>query len=467
MAQTDNFIVAMELGSSKVTAAAGQKQADGAIKVLAYTQEPSDFFIRKGAINNLDKMSLCVANIKNQLEGKLNMSVGRLYVGIGGMGLHTTPNNVMRDFPETIKVTPEVIDSIEEDNKRAETPEREILETIKQEFRLGSQPTTEPIGILANHIEGKFLNILINRTMRQNMAECFREGKMEIVDTPISALVLAPQITTDSERRSGCVFVDMGAETTAVAVFKGSLLRHMAILPLGGFNITNDIMQAFEIERDEAEALKLRYDFAIEDIDDENTETFSLRDGRSFPLNDLKELVGARLEEIISNVNHQIELSKYTAAQLIGGIVLTGGVSRTKNIDAAFRMLTKINKVRTSSTMRLQSRCQRADFNQNGSFNTVLALIEQGNVNCCTGALGQGQDLFEERTPETNPEQAKQEAEAERIRKEKELADKQAAEEAAAAEAAKKQKKENRRLWWNNVGKKIKGFAEKVVGEDE
>ena len=467
MAQSDNFIVAMELGSSKVTAVAGQKQADGAIKVLAYTQEPSDYFIRKGAINNLDKMSMCVANVKNQLESRLNMSVGRLYVGIGGMGLHTTPNVVVRDFPEKIKVTPEVVDSIVEENKRAETAERMILETVQQEYRLGAQPTTEPVGILANHIEGKFLNIFVNSSARQNLIECYRAAKVDVVETPISALVLAPQITTDSERRSGCVFVDMGAETTSVAIYKGSLLRHLAVIPLGGFNITNDIMQAFEIEKDEAEALKLKYEFAIEDIDDENTDNFVLRDGRSFPLNELRELVGARLEEIIANVNHQIELSKYTVNQLIGGLVLTGGVSKTKNIESAYRMITKITKVRATSTMRLQSRCSKLDFNQDGAFNTALALIEQGTVNGCLGPLDQGQDLFEETTPKVDEEaERKAEEEARRI-KEQEEADAEAARKAEEAAAAAAEKKEARKQWWKNKAASFKNFADRIMGEDE
>ena len=105
MATEDNFIVAIELGSSKVTGVAGRKQPDGAIQVLAFAQEPSTTFIRKGRINNVSKMTQCIISMKDKLEQKMQKSVSRVYVGIGGMGMHTVANTVVRHFDSKVEIT--------------------------------------------------------------------------------------------------------------------------------------------------------------------------------------------------------------------------------------------------------------------------------------------------------------------------------------------------------------------------
>ena len=105
----DNFIAAIELGSSKVTAIAGCKQPDGAIQILAFAQEPSTTFIRKGRINNISKMTQCLTNMKDKLEKKLQKNISRVYVGIGGMGMHTVANTVVRHFDSKVEVTQEMV----------------------------------------------------------------------------------------------------------------------------------------------------------------------------------------------------------------------------------------------------------------------------------------------------------------------------------------------------------------------
>ena len=104
MTSHENFVVAVELGSSKVTAVAGVKQPDGVVRVITAAQEPSEAFIRKGRIYNIDKLALCIGRIKERLEkGVGNMSVAKAYVGIGGMGMHSVLNTITKNFPERVK----------------------------------------------------------------------------------------------------------------------------------------------------------------------------------------------------------------------------------------------------------------------------------------------------------------------------------------------------------------------------
>ncbi len=220
----DDFIVAIELGSSKVTAIAGQKQPDGAIKVLAYAQDPSESFIRKGCINNFNKMTSCVDSIKQKLENALGRSVASCYVGIGGMGMHTVANTVTRHLGEKQLITAEMVNNVKDSNNSMPGNDREILEVIPQDYQLGTQVVADPIGIASDVIEGHFLNIISNTSVSESVYNCFRSAHLNVVGMPITVLALADAILTEPEKRSGCAFVDMGAETTSVAIFKNNIL---------------------------------------------------------------------------------------------------------------------------------------------------------------------------------------------------------------------------------------------------
>lgn len=397
MAAEDNFIVAIVLGSSKITAVAGRKQPDGAIQVLAYAQEPSDTFIRKGRINNVTKMKQCIFNMKESLEKTLKKSINYTYVGIGGMGMHTIANTVSRQFNEKTLISQDLVDDMLNDNKLSATAERDIFEVVPQEFKIGTQHPIDPIGIQSESIEGHYLNIVAKGDIREDIESCFRNAGFKIADTPISVLTLSDSMLSESEKRSGCVFVDMGSETTSVAVFKNNLLRHFAVIPLGSANINRDIT-SLQIEDKEAEELKLQYGSALYDTDLESQNPIKLKDNRQVKFEEFAGLVESRMEEIILNITHQIELSKYDQSQLIGGIIVTGGTANMKNIDKAFERHTRFEKVRfvTKGGIKMQVRSNFDDFNKDGSFNTALAIIDKGEFNCCGGELGTDAEPIQE-----------------------------------------------------------------------
>ena len=473
MATEDKFIVAIELGSSKVTGIAGRKQPDGVTQILAFAQEPSTTFIRKGRINNVNKMTQCILNMKEKLEQQLQKSVSRVYVGIGGMGMHTVANTVVKHFDSKVEITQEMVDAMCDENRNTASPDRDILESVPQEYRLGTQVQTDPVGILSDGIEGHFLNIVANQSVREEIRNCFRTAGVAIADLPITVQALADAMLTEPEKRSGCVFVDMGAETTSVAVYKNNLLRHLAVIPLGGANVNRDIM-SLQIEDDEAEELKLKYASAIADNSGEKRKPIVLRDGRHIDFDEFSGLVEARMEEIILNIKNQIALSKYDKGQLIGGLVITGGASHLKDIDKAFVRDTQFEKIRFVRNIRIPLRAgEFGEFNADGDCNSAIALLDKGEMNCCGGSLGQP-TLFEEHkepeqpvlTPEEQAEEEKRKAEDEALRL------KQEAEAKAAAEAAERQRlkeeeerrrKERLRSGW----KKVSNFFSKLVSEKD
>lgn len=413
----EKFTVALEIGSSKITAVAGTKQPDGAIQVLAIAQEDSGSFIRKGRILNIDKMTQCIKSIKDKLEKRLNRQINKAYVGVGGMGMHTLLNCINRTFPETTKVTEDMIDELRDENIQTAPAGYEIIDVIEQEYQLGTMSSTEPVGTLTSNLKGQFLNVVTRASVRKQIEDVFYNIGFNVIEIPVSFLALANATLKDNERQSGCVFVDMGAQTTSVAVFKGNILRHAAILPIGGWNITNDIAQTLQISLEEAENLKLKHDFAIEEIDENSSEIIVLEDGRSFPINELKNIVSARLEEIIANVNHQVEISKLRPGELVAGIVVCGGVSNTSAITEAFKIvMPKFDKVRVEQKMTLQYRVNKSiatDFNTDFSYNSAVSMLDKGTENCDGGELGQETGLFEPQkpepgTPQSAPEQPRE-----------------------------------------------------------
>lgn len=394
MATEDNFIVAIELGSSKVTGIAGRKQPDGALQVLAFAQEPSGSFIRKGRINNIIKMKTCVKSIKEKLEKTLKKNIDKAYIGIGGMGMHTVANSVRKEFGEKRVISREIVEEIQDENKHSQPADREILAAIAQEYKLGAQTQPDdPVGIQAESLEGHYLNVVVKKEVEENIHECVESSGIEIVGLPITTLALADCMVPELERHSGCVFVDMGSETTSVAVYKNNLLRHLAVIPLGGKNITRDIA-SLSIEENEAEQLKLEHGQAIYDFGDGHMDPIPTKGGRTIAFEEFAGLVEARQEEIIKNIKRQIELSKYDIKQLLGGIILTGGAANMPGMEKAIEKhigFDKIQLVKTTQTP-VRSGGQQS-MPRDGAANAALAILEKGEVNCNGGDLENG-DIF-------------------------------------------------------------------------
>ena len=457
MAATD-FIVAIELGSSKISGIAGKKLPDGSIQILALATESASDCIRKGVIYNLDKTTKSLTSIIKKLESTLKASIGKVYIGMGGQSLRTIRNTEVRHLDEETKITQELIDSLKDSNRAIPIVGYQILGVAPQEYKIGNDLNVEPVGVQTDHIEARFLNIIARKNVKENIIQCCDLAKCEIAEDAedlIAPLALADAVLTDSEKRSGCVLVDFGADTTTVSVYKNNILRHLAVIPLGGNNITRDICSQ-QIEEEDAEALKRRFAQAYtepKENDDEN-KRYTL-DGRcSINAILLEEIVEARLNEILDNVTNQIILSGYDG-KLLAGAVITGGGINLINMEEAFVKRTKIEKLRVAKDTHIS--LKGIEIKKDGTYNTLIALLAAGKENCClimpevkeTRRHVQ-ESLFTEtgesaeaaREEEERLRQQEKEAILDKLKEEKEA--KKAAEEAriAAAEAEKKRKAE-------------------------
>lgn len=473
-----NYVVAIELGSTKIKGIAGQKKSDGSIDVLAVVSEDASQCIRKGVVYNIDKTVQCITNIIQRLRGALRAGIKHVYIGVGGQSIHSERNIITRELVDGMPVTQNLIVEMMDSNRSMDYPEMEILDVEAQEYRADSLLQTEPVGIQCSRLEGNFLNILQSRRHYQKLNTCFDIAGVKLAEIYLAPFALADAVLTPVEKRSGTVLVDLGADTTTVMVYYKNIIRHIAVIPLGSNNITKDIT-SLQVEEQEAEVLKLRYASAYtapEDIDP--SLKYDIDHDRKVESSRFIDLIEARVQEIIANVWNQVP-SEFSD-KMLGGIVLTGGGSNMRNIDLAFRKFTNIEKVRIAKFVTYTIKSSNPEVNaHDGKMNTLLGLLAKGDQNCWMPLeepktndifAGDGQPVQQTqdagvqvpRDPNSLPPGVVQTATEKKAAADKAAAEKAAAEAAAAAEkAAAEAKKEPKKpgvvsklmTWLGNIAK--------------
>ncbi len=477
------FIVAIELGSSKMTGIAGKKNLDGSIQVLAVVKEESSSFIRKGYVYNIDKTAQCLTSIVSKLEKQLRTSITQVYVGVGGQSIRSIRNVITKELPSDTVVTQDMVIELMDNNRNMKYPDQEILDAAVQEYKVDSQYQLDPVGIQCSHIEGNFLNILQRKTFYKNLNLCFEAAGINVAEMYLAPLALADSVLTETEKRSGCVLVDLGADTTTVSVYFKNVLRHLAVIPLGGNNITKDIA-SLQMEEQDAEKMKQKYATAFTDNNEiDNNLKYSIDPERQVESRKFVEIVEGRLEEIIANVWCQVPEEYYD--KLLGGIVLTGGGSNMKDIEKAFTNYTHIDKIRTSKFVTQTIVSNLPEINvKDGQMNTVLGLLAKGEINCAGQEVDPNGDLFATKQPVVDPladrkartatetpagvvrtaeEIRRAEEEARQKREEEERIAREKAEEEARIEA--ERRKEN--SFWHKAFKGLKKFGEDIIKEED
>ncbi|MGI6231260.1 MAG: cell division protein FtsA [Prevotella sp.] len=384
-----DFIVAIELGSSKITGIAGRKNPDGSLSVTAVASEDSSTFINKGVVYNIDKTVQAITNIISKLEKTLKAKIARVYVGVGGRSIHSVINTHVKDLPAGTVVTQEMVDQMMDVNRGMDYPEMNILDVVTQEYKVDSQYQLDPVGIPCSRLEGNFLNILFRKTFYRNLTKCFESAGVAIAELFLAPLALADVVLTDNDKRSGCMLIDLGADTTTVAVYHKSVLRNLTVLPLGSANITKDIA-SLQIDELEAEKMKLRYASAsMEDKDLNSDGSYPAGNDVNVPIPTFSKIVADRFYEIIYNALNVVPDGLYE--KLTGGIVLTGGGSNMKNVDEAVKRIAKVKKVRIAHDVLLTVNSTNPLITaHDGRMNTLLGLLAKGDMNCAGPEFSNG-----------------------------------------------------------------------------
>lgn len=420
MASDKDFIVAIEIGSSRISGIAGRKK-DGVMQVLAYAEEKSDTYVQRGVILNIEKTYQSINAIISKLEATLKNPIARAYIGVAGQSVRSYKKHVKRNMGAHSYITSECIEGIRNDSYDIPFTDCQILRNFPQGFVIdGVVVETEPVGRMGTIIEGKYINIIANKRLLNNITTTLENTSVKIADILLTPYELCEQVLTDIEKRSGCAVVDLGAETTTVIVYMNRVIRYLVTLPIGMNNINKDLA-TLSILEDEAEDVKMMFgDAKHTKHEDDKEKTFISKVGTEIKVELIRNVIEARLEEIITNVKNQLIKSTYSD-KLLKGIILVGGGSKMKNIEAAFQEATKIETIRVASAV--DTLIQKASGMGNPAvFETpvglsVLSLLLAGKENCA------GTKVVEEQAQTDLITQMEQEAERERIKKEQEERD--------------------------------------------
>ncbi len=335
--KTSEIIVGLDIGTTKIAVIVGRKNDYDKIEILGYGKT-SSIGVKRGVVSNIENT---VQSIKEAIQGASQKSgVDIKYVNVGIAGQHIKSlqhrGNLIRKDND-IEISQEDIDNLCNSMYNLNmNPGEEIIEVIPQDFSIdGEHGVKQPKGMIGSSLEANFHIIVGQTAAAKNIYKCVRKAGLEVVDLILEPIASAEAVLSEEEKEAGVVLVDIGGGTSDIAIFHEGIIRHTAVVPLGGDIITDDVKEGCSIIKKHAEELKVKFGSALasENREEEIVAIPGLR-GRppkEISLKNLANIIQARMEEIIEYIYYEIKNSGYEK-KLIGGIVLTGGGAQLKHI---------------------------------------------------------------------------------------------------------------------------------------
>lgn len=361
----EKYVIALEVGSSKISGAVGRVDDAGVLTVTAVEEEPLVDSVRYGQLSNVKVAAGLVERILRKIENRVSpRKVCAVYVGIGGRSLCSVPVEVERKLPPETEVTADLLNRLKLEARAGADVDKEIMDVVPREYFIDNSRVEGPEGRVCSTIR-MAANLIVCRPQLKRNLDLLVDDKLKLkvaayITRPLAeaALVLTPD-----EKRLGCMMVDFGAETTSVAIYRHGALNYLATLPLGSRNITRDIT-TLNIVEEKAEELKKSRGNAMP-ADDGS-------DAMGIP--DVNNLVSYRAGEIIANIKEQIKYAGLTAADLPGGIVLIGRGARLGGFSMRLEKETGL-KVRSGSAMTAEVRIADSRINPSETVDVIALLL--------------------------------------------------------------------------------------------
>lgn len=324
------FSAVIDLGTSRIKGVVGRRNENGVISIITSGYIDSGNSIRRGMVYNIEQVGANIHKLVLMLENSINKKIGRVYVSLAGQSLHTLEFNEMRKLNAGM-VTAEVVTQLYQAAERFQPDMKRNYRIADVEYYIDDKPERSPVGVTGTQIEAGFELIVGRPNLMINIEKSMvAKTTLKIADYIVGPGASAEIALNEEEKELGCAFIDFGAGTTTLSVFKGGILRRMVVIPFGGKNLTRDIC-ALNFTESDAEQLKIKFGKAFENHDGPLfTSPFSSKP--DVDLAELNKVIGMRLDEIIANIKEQINLSGFEG-QLGAGLIITGGASQLKNLD--------------------------------------------------------------------------------------------------------------------------------------
>lgn len=330
-----NLIVGLDIGTSKVVAVVAEVLPDGRHEVIGLGQHESKG-LKKGVVVNIEATVESIQAALEEAELMADCKIRNVYTGIAGSHIRSFNSRGMVAIKDK-EVTAADVARVIETARAVNIPtDQQFLHTVSQEFVVDNQEDVrEPIGMSGIRLEVKVHIVIGAVSAVQNIVKCIRRCGLEVSDLILQPLASADAVLTEDEKELGVVLIDIGGGTTDIAVFTEGAIRHTAVIPIAGDQITNDIAMALRTPTLEAEEIKIRYGIAKQVLVDpsETIEVPGLGDRgpRTLSRQMLAAVIEPRVEELFALALQVVRESEYEEV-LSSGVVLTGGTAMMPGI---------------------------------------------------------------------------------------------------------------------------------------
>ena len=343
-------IVGLDIGTTKIAAIAGRKNEFGKLEILGFGRANSNG-VQHGMVLNIEQTIKSIQSaLENCYASNPNLEIEEVYVGIAGhhiKSLHTRGDIVRQENEETISQAE--IDRLIADQYKTYIPAGDqIIDIIPQEFTVDNfQNITNPIGYSGVKVGANFHIITGDKTAIKNIKKCVDRSGLITKDLVLQPLASAAAVMCEQDMEAGVAIVDIGGGTTDLAVFYEGVLKHTAVIPFGGENITTDIKVGLSVLKSHADQLKIQFGSALSDETKSNT-FITIPGLRGMPpkeisVKNLANIIQARMSEILDFVTYHLKQIGLDNRQLNGGIILTGGGSQLKHLIQLTEYTTGLN----------------------------------------------------------------------------------------------------------------------------
>ncbi|HXQ31721.1 MAG TPA: cell division protein FtsA [Steroidobacteraceae bacterium] len=326
-----NLIVGLDIGTSKVVSLVGELKSDGELEVIGIGSHPSRG-LKRGVVVNIDSTVQSIQRAVEQAELMAGVEINAVYTGIAGSHVRSLNSHgivAIKDKEVTQGDVARVMDAAQ---AVALPADQRILHVIPQEFIIDNQEgIRDPIGMSGIRLEARVHIVTGAESAAQNIVKCVQRCGLEVEDIVLEQWASSYAVLTDDEKDLGVCLVDIGGGTTDLAVFSGGALRHTAVIPIAGDQVTNDIAVSMRTPTQYAEDIKIRYACALSQLanPDETIEVPSVGDRppRRLARQTLAEIVEPRYEELYNLIRDELRRSGFEEA-IAAGIVITGGSAK-------------------------------------------------------------------------------------------------------------------------------------------
>lgn len=375
--QNDKMVVGLDIGTSKVVALVGEYGADGTLDIVGLGTSPSRG-LKKGVVVNIESTVQAIQKAIEEAQQMAGCNIHSAFVGIAGSHIRSQNSDGSVAIRERDVSRADLERVLEAAQAVAIPSDQRVLHSLPQEYVIDNQEgVREPLGMSGVRLEARVHVVSCAVNAAQNVEKCVRRCGLEVDDIILEQLASADAVLTDDEKELGVCLVDIGGGTTDIAIFTDGAIRHTAVIPIAGDQVTNDIAMALRTPTQYAEEIKIRYACALAKLAGPG-ETIKVpsvgeRPPRELSRQALAEVVEPRYDELFTLIQAELRRSGYED-MIPAGIVLTGGTARMEGtVELAEEIFHMPVRLGVPQGMRGQ-----ADLVRNPIYATAVGLLLYG-----------------------------------------------------------------------------------------